>query len=477
MGFLGISGKNWKNVGKWALRAAPIVAAPFTGGASLLAIGAGAGAASGALGGGGWKGAALGGALGAIPGGGAGGAAAGGAAKAGLKQGLVQGAKKLGTQAAIDVGSKAGGKYLGGPTGQAIAGGLGSALSGGGFKTSLQSAGKNVVQNAPQTALNTGLNLASRGGGGGNGNVYQNSLGTGGGGGNKMVSPYSSLLPQNSGGGGDDEPSGWGKWGPLAGQVGGAVVGGIMSNKAQKSAEKRSPEEQLALSGAQGAAGTLGQGGRSLFKESRPYISQPASYYQTLLHGNRAAMTQAVAPAMAQVTGAYRGAQRNLNQQGVRGAARDVASGDLARDQASKIAALTTGVQPAAAGALAGLGTDLLQQVNPMLSNSGNIYGNLLTGGLANRTQAAKRGQEAGAAWGGLVRDIGEAIPAGKKKAGSAKTPPAGTTQTTRTPGAPAARGAPVALPQIPNLGQVQPGMLPQNPTNFPPGWNSGAWG
>lgn len=58
----------WKKIAKIGLALAPVVAAPFTGGASLLAIGAGAGAASGALSGG-VKGALLGGAMGAIPGG------------------------------------------------------------------------------------------------------------------------------------------------------------------------------------------------------------------------------------------------------------------------------------------------------------------------------------------------------------------------------------------------------------------------
>jgi hypothetical protein len=67
----------WKKLGKVAAFAAPIVAAPFTGGASLALIGAGAGAAGGLLNGGGLKGALLGGALGAIPLGGAAGAGGG----------------------------------------------------------------------------------------------------------------------------------------------------------------------------------------------------------------------------------------------------------------------------------------------------------------------------------------------------------------------------------------------------------------
>lgn len=70
----------WKKALKVAAVAAPIVAAPFTGGTSLALIGAGSGAASGLLNGGGLKGAVLGAGLGAATGG-MGGGAAGGAAQ------------------------------------------------------------------------------------------------------------------------------------------------------------------------------------------------------------------------------------------------------------------------------------------------------------------------------------------------------------------------------------------------------------
>jgi hypothetical protein len=58
----------WKKLGKIAAIAAPIAAAPFTGGASLALIGAGSGALGGLLGGGGWKGALMGGGLGSLAG-------------------------------------------------------------------------------------------------------------------------------------------------------------------------------------------------------------------------------------------------------------------------------------------------------------------------------------------------------------------------------------------------------------------------
>lgn len=86
-------GKGLKTAGKVAAIAAPIVAAPFTGGASLALIAAGAGAAGGALSGGGWKGAALGAGLGAATGGFGGGAAAGAGKSAITKAALGAAAK------------------------------------------------------------------------------------------------------------------------------------------------------------------------------------------------------------------------------------------------------------------------------------------------------------------------------------------------------------------------------------------------
>lgn len=82
----------WKTLGKIAAIAAPIVAAPFTGGTSLALIGAGAGAASSALNGAGLKGTLLGAGLGAIPMGGSGMVknGMGGFVRPALSQGLKQ---------------------------------------------------------------------------------------------------------------------------------------------------------------------------------------------------------------------------------------------------------------------------------------------------------------------------------------------------------------------------------------------------
>lgn len=80
-----------KTLGKVASIAAPLVAAPFTGGASLALIGAGAGAAGGLLNGGGLKGALMGAGMGAIPG-----ATGAGLAKGAVAPTLTAGLKQAG---------------------------------------------------------------------------------------------------------------------------------------------------------------------------------------------------------------------------------------------------------------------------------------------------------------------------------------------------------------------------------------------
>ena len=57
----------WKTLGKIGAIAAPLIAAPFTGGASLAALGALSGAAGARLSGRGLKGTLLGAGFGAIP--------------------------------------------------------------------------------------------------------------------------------------------------------------------------------------------------------------------------------------------------------------------------------------------------------------------------------------------------------------------------------------------------------------------------
>lgn len=204
-----------------------------------------------------------------------------------------------------------------------------------------------------------------------------------------------------------------------------AVAGHYAAKKAQAAALKRSPEEAAALTGAQGVAGELKTRGTGQLDLGAATEKPATSYFDTLLHGNRAAQSQAVAAPTAGVQDVYRGAERNLEQQGVRGAQKQVASAELGRGRASQISSLITGVQPGAAQQLTSIGQVQGNRGAAMLPPSGSLYANLLGQGNANRQYARGEGEKAGTGIGGLLFDVaqGAASSAQNKWGGSKFTP------------------------------------------------------
>jgi hypothetical protein len=253
--------------------------------------------------------------------------------------------------------------------------------------------------------------------------------------------------------GGGQQGGGLPTWANIAIQGGGLLGGMLAGKQATKSAMQRTPEEQRALAGAYGIGDQASRMAQAAYGESRPYMRQAGGYYSTLLGGNRAAMSQALAGPTAQITDYYRGAGRNLRQSGIRGAARDVAAADLNRQRASQLAGLATGVQPYAADALAKLGIEGMQTAGPLLGTAGNIYGNLLNQGAWNRQYGRQEGEKTGTAIGGFVRDIGDVL--NRPRGGGQAVGPA---------------------PNIRDLGRVNQGTLPgQVPNPAPAIPNAGA--
>jgi hypothetical protein len=200
-----------------------------------------------------------------------------------------------------------------------------------------------------------------------------------------------------------------------AGILGGALFG----KKQQQQAQKRSPEEAAALTGAQGAAGTLGATGAGLTAAGQATQAPATGYYGKLLGGNRALQSQAVAAPSAAVRDVYSGAERNLERSGVRGAARDVASAELGRERAGKIAGLVTGVQPAAAEALTGIGQTQTQQGIGAAGQAGSIYSGLLGQGAQRTEYARGEGEKAGKGVGGFLFDLLSGFKGKGKKPGA----------------------------------------------------------
>jgi hypothetical protein len=217
---------------------------------------------------------------------------------------------------------------------------------------------------------------------------------------------------------------------PFIPTIAGAIGGILGGKKATSAAMKRSPEEAVALGGAQGAGAALGAQGKGLYgtgtgmvAQGQTTLAQPTNYYSRLLSGNRALASQAVAAPRGAITDVYRGAERNLEQGGVRGAARDVAKAEIGRSRAGQISSLITGVQPAAAGALTSIGETQTGQGAGIASTgvsatgtSGSLYSNLLGQGTQNRQYARGEGEKFGSGFGGLIFDL--LNKAGMKKGG-----------------------------------------------------------
>jgi hypothetical protein len=188
---------------------------------------------------------------------------------------------------------------------------------------------------------------------------------------------------------------------------GGAALGGaLFGKKSQSAAGQRSPEEAMALGGAQGASAGLMSGGQALTNLGVPAARKSIGYWQTLLGGSRAAMAQATAGPRGAITDVYRGAERGLERSGVQGASRDRAEAELNRDRAGQISGLTTGVQPMAAGALGDLGMSATSTGLGAYGNAGSIWSSLLGQGAKNREYARGEGEKSGSSIGKLIFDI-----------------------------------------------------------------------
>lgn len=174
----------------------------------------------------------------------------------------------------------------------------------------------------------------------------------------------------------------------------GTAISGYGAVKNARAAGKAGAA-QNALLGEQTASARQGRTlGTGLVQAGMPATQSALSYYAKLLQGNRAAMSQAVAGPTRQITDVYRGAERSLERQGVRGGERQTALAELSRDRAAALAGLTTGQQGNAANALADIGGGLLNTGMSGISgaasqfgSAANAYGQQATGFRQNQRE------------------------------------------------------------------------------------------
>ena len=148
-----------------------------------------------------------------------------------------------------------------------------------------------------------------------------------------------------------------------------AIMAGTAIYKKLRKPAALTPEGTAAQGGLLGnsnllkAAGTgmLGEGasmrgaGMGVFNKANADMNIPMNYYRTLAGGSRGAMSAAIAPEVGAITSAYRGAEGALDRGPARGAMRDMAGADIAREKAGKISGLAMASRGNAIQSLAGL--------------------------------------------------------------------------------------------------------------------------
>lgn len=172
--------------------------------------------------------------------------------------------------------------------------------------------------------------------------------------------------------------------------------------------------EKAAMAGGMNSAGNLNQFAQQQAGFGQPLQASAAGYYQKLLNGDRASLRGAIAPEVAGITETYRGAEKNLERSGVRGAQRDVAKAEIGRDRAGKIAGLLTGQRAAAAGSLGEMGNTAVGNASTAYGNAGSIYSAM--SGHAG-AQVARNDANSGAMGAALGKGVADALKNWKPKA------------------------------------------------------------
>lgn len=189
---------------------------------------------------------------------------------------------------------------------------------------------------------------------------------------------------------------------------------GLLGQKFMGGNKGASAAEQAAMAGGARSADQLNQYGQQQQGFGQPLMNSAAGYYQKMLNGNRAELRGAIAPEIAGITETYRGAEKNLERSGVRGASRDVAQAELGRDRAGKIAGLLTGQRQGAAAALGEMGSKSVGNAAGAYANAGSIYSGLA--GHAN-TQVQQSNQQSGDLGTAIGKGVADALKNYKPKA------------------------------------------------------------
>lgn len=203
---------------------------------------------------------------------------------------------------------------------------------------------------------------------------------------------------------------------------------------ANRGAKKRNDQAlNTATTGLQGSATDLSGLGTKLgdtagsflgdaqknFGRAGTALDQSQNYFSPLLAGSRGAIDQTLAPDRAMITDTYRGAGKALEQSGMRGGTRDLASAELNRDRAGKLALLGPAARANAAtsmqgvsqqragmaGQQAGVGAGLFGQAVGAKGGAVPAYATLFSGANQRDLMQGQYNNQAGSAIGSMIFD------------------------------------------------------------------------
>ena len=151
---------------------------------------------------------------------------------------------------------------------------------------------------------------------------------------------------------------------------------------------------------------TLADYSQKQYALTAPALSQATGLYSRLVSGNRGEIASAIAPDVGALEESYGGQQKYLEQQGVRGGARDTALADTNRAKAGQIGMLPFLARQNAAGQLANIGTTGAGQSLAGLSSAAGAAGGAAGQAGLGAQQEFNRGQVVG----GQVSDFGKSL-------------------------------------------------------------------
>ncbi len=151
---------------------------------------------------------------------------------------------------------------------------------------------------------------------------------------------------------------------------------------------QRTPMEASSLQSVSDLARLISGQGGGLYNIGSPAYTQALAYYQRLLGGDKAAMTEAVAPEAQALSEVYKGAGNSLEAGPLRGGARETATAELGRQKTGQIAGLIPQARQAAAGAAGQLGLAGATAGTSAETAGASLYNQVVGNEQANRQTA-----------------------------------------------------------------------------------------